>query len=199
LFNATEWRYKTTMKPEVPAVRQSSRENVRERHLPDARAGRPFRIRPIRRGDDPAVARLIRDVMTEHGAVGCGFSIEDPEVDAMYEAYQAPRSAFYVIEGDGQVLGCGGMAPLAGGAPDVCELRKMYFREQLRGRGLGTRLLGIILDAARTAAYTLCYLETLESMGQARRLYERHGFVEVRGPLGTTGHTKCNRFMALEL
>jgi putative acetyltransferase len=158
-----------------------------------------YRIRPIRRSDNPAVARLIRDVMTEYGAVGCGYSIEDPEVDAMYEAYPAPHSAFYVIAQGRQVPGCGGIGPLAGGEPGVCELRKMYFRQELRGQGLGTRLLGICLDAARAAGYTLCYLETLESMGQARRLYERHGFVEVRSPLGTTGHTKCNRFMTLEL
>jgi putative acetyltransferase len=167
---------------------------------PTAPAGADeYRIRPIRRSDNPAVARLIRDVMTEYGAVGCGFSIEDPEVDAMYEAYQAPRSAFYVIEGDRQVLGCGGMAPLAGGGPGVCELRKMYFRQELRGWGLGTRLLGIILDAARAAGFSLCYLETLESMGQARRLYERHGFIEVPGPMGATGHSRCNRFMTLTL
>lgn len=164
-----------------------------------ARTGRDYRIRPIRRADNAAVARLIRDVMTEYGAVGCGFSIQDPEVDAMFEAYPAPRSAFFVIEHGRTILGCGGMGPLAGGEPGVCELRKMYFRQELRGKGLGSRLLALILDEARTAGYTLCYLESLETMGQARRLYERYGFVEHEGPLGSTGHTGCNRFMTLAL
>ena len=164
-----------------------------------ARVGREYRIRPIRRSDNAAVARLIRDVMTEHGAVGCGFSIQDPEVDAMYEAYPAPRSAFHVIERGGKVFGCGGMGPLAGGDAGVCELRKMYFRPDLRGLGLGSRLLGMILDDARAAGYTLCYLETLETMAQARRLYTRFGFAEHDGPLGSTGHTGCNRFMTLAL
>jgi putative acetyltransferase len=149
--------------------------------------------------DNAAVASIIRQVMAEYGAVGCGYSINDSEVDAMYEAYPAPGSAFYVVERAGRVLGCGGMGPLQGGQDGVCELRKMYFMPELRGTGLGTRLLGTILVAARAAGYTLCYLETLENMTQARSLYGRHGFQPIDYALGNTGHSSCNRFMTLEL
>jgi len=169
------------------------------RALRYARIGNQFRIRPIRAPDNPAVARVIRQVMTEYGAVGCGFSINDAEVDAMYEAYPVPGSAFFVVERQRKILGCGGMGPLAGGEAGVCELRKMYFMPELRGNGLGTRLLGIILDAARTAGYTLCYLETLEGMHQARRLYAKQGFEPIDQALGNTGHSSCNRFMTLKL
>lgn len=164
-----------------------------------ARSGGEFRIRPIRVSDNGSVARIIRQVMAEYGAVGCGYSINDSEVDAMYEAYQAPGSVFYVVEREGKVLGCGGMGPLQGGQGGVCELRKMYFMPELRGTGLGNRLLGTILNAARAAGYTLCYLETLENMTQARRLYSKHGFQPIDHALGNTGHSSCNRFMALEL
>ncbi len=57
-----------------------------------------MKIRPIDAADDAAVAALIRTVMTEFGAVGCGFSIGDPEVDAMSSAYPPPRAAFFVVE-----------------------------------------------------------------------------------------------------
>jgi putative acetyltransferase len=156
---------------------------------------RQFRIRPIRPQDNAEVARIIREVMTEFGAVGCNFSIADPEVDAMCEAYPAPEAAFYVVEGGGRVLGCGGMGPLAGGPPGVCELRKMYFLPELRGAGMGSRLLGLILDAARAAGYERCYLESLGSMGEARRLYLKHGFKVIDAPLGNTGHSGCNSWM----
>ncbi len=158
-----------------------------------------YRIRPIRSADNPAVASIIRQVMTEFGAVGCGFSISDAEVDAMFEAYPAPSSAFFVVEREGVVLGCGGVAPLQGGEAGVCELRKMYFLPDLRGSGMGSRLLGIILAAARTAGHSLCYLETLEGMDQARKLYTRHGFAPIDHALGNTGHSSCNRFMTLAL
>jgi putative acetyltransferase len=161
--------------------------------------GPGLRIRPIQPPDNPAVAAIIRAVMTEYGAVGCGFSIQDAEVDAMFEAYPPPRSAFFVVEAEGRILGCGGMGPLRGGAAGVCELRKMYFLPELRGSGLGTRLLLMILDAARVAGYTLCYLETLETMHEARKLYLRQGFKAVPQALGNTGHSSCNRFMTRDL
>jgi len=47
-------------------------------------------LRRIEPGDDPAMGAVIREVMTEFGAVGSGFSIEDPEVDAMSAAYAGP-------------------------------------------------------------------------------------------------------------
>lgn len=156
-------------------------------------------IRPICREDNVAAARIIRDVMTEYGAVGCNFSIADPEVDAMYEAYPAPVAAFYVVERSGRVLGCGGMGPLAGGPPGVCELRKMYFLPELRGAGAGTRLLGLILDAARAAGYDRCYLESLGTMTEARRLYLKHGFRPIDAPMGDTGHSGCNAWMVRDL
>jgi putative acetyltransferase len=158
-----------------------------------------YLTRPMRPADNPAIATIIRQVMTEFGAVGSDYSISDPEVDAMYEAYPAPRAAFFVIEHEGRVLGCGGMGPLAEGEPGVCELRKMYFQPELRGAGMGAMLLNTILDAAREVHYERCYLETLEHMEQARRLYRKHGFKEIDAPLGNTGHSGCNWWMVKEL
>ncbi len=166
--------------------------NQAEQHMED-------RIRLIRPADNPAVAQIIRQVMTEFGAVGCGFSIEDSEVDSMYEAYSTSGSAFYVIEHNNRLQGCGGIAPLTAGEPGVCELRKMYFLQELRGSGLGSRLLAILLKAARDAGYTNCYLETMDNMSRARQLYLKHGFQPIEKPLGNTGHGSCNCFMAMDL
>src|SRR5688572_32876725 len=108
-----------------------------------------FHIRPIESHDDAAVAALIRTVMPEFGAVGDGFAINDPEVDWMAKAYAAPRSAYFVVERDGEIQGGGGIAPLAGGDADVCELRKMYFLPALRGLGAGAALMEHCLASAR--------------------------------------------------
>ena len=129
----------------------------------------PYRIRPITPLDDAAVAGIIRTVMPEYGADGPGFAIHDPEVDHMSAAYAVPGAAYFVVEGAGQVLGGGGIAPLAGGPADVCELRKMYFLAQLRGQGLGERLLSHCLETARGFGYAACYLETLTGMEADRK------------------------------
>ena len=154
----------------------------------------PLVIRPSEARDDVAVAGIIRTVMPEFGAVGCGFAINDPEVDWMSRAYAQPRSAYFVVEHDGAVLGGGGIAPLVGGDDDVCELRKMYFLPQARGQGAGAALMERCLDAARGFGYRRCYIETLGGMDAAMKLYDRSGFERIAAPLGATGHGGCNTF-----
>lgn len=158
-----------------------------------------FTIRPIAGADDPAVAAIIRTVMPEFGASGCGFAINDPEVDWMSRAYAAPRSAYWVVERDGRVVGGGGVAPLAGGDPGTSELRKMYFLPEARGLGAGAAMMTTCLDAARRFGFRRCYLETLTGMDAAMRLYARSGFRRIDGPLGATGHGGCNTFYLLDL
>ena len=158
-----------------------------------------FELRRIRPEDNPQVASIIRTVMTEFGAVGPGFSIMDPEVDHMYEAYQDSRSAMYVVERSGKILGCGGFGPLVGGEAHICELKKMYFLPELRNNGLGKKLALRIFDDARNAGYTHCYLETLCSMRSANALYQKLGFHALNGSLGATGHGGCDAWYLFSL
>ena len=156
-------------------------------------------IRPISTNDDADVARIIRTVMPEFGANGDGFAINDPEVDWMSRAYAEPRSAYFVVERDGAVLGGAGVAPLAGDGDAICELRKMYFLPQARGLGAGAALMERCLETARGFGFRQCYIETLTGMDAAMRLYERSGFRRIDGPLGATGHGGCNTFYLLDL
>jgi putative acetyltransferase len=100
---------------------------------------------------------------------------------------------------NGVVKGGGGVAPLAGGDGDTCELRKMYFLPECRGLGAGTALMAKCLQAARLHGFKKCYLETLDSMKNAQSLYERSGFTKQCGTLGNTGHGGCDTFYILPL
>lgn len=151
-------------------------------------------LRPIREGDDPTIARIIRQVMTEYSAVGEGFSIEDPEVDHMSKAYSADRSIYYVIEQAGVILGGSGIGGLPEADRDVCELKKMYVLPAGRNRGLGRALMHRCVEAARRMGYRKVYLETLETMSQAQALYAKHGFAPIEAPMGATGHFGCDRW-----
>lgn len=158
-----------------------------------------YLVRPIKPADNPAAACIIREVMAEFGTVGEGYSSEDEEIDRMYEAYDEPRSIFYVIEKEGRIFGCGGIGPLPGGGEDICELRKMYFRPELRGLGLGRKLVMQCLDDARRLGYRSCYLETVDRMWQANLLYQKIGFQRLERRCGDTGHCSCEGFYGLAL
>ena len=158
-----------------------------------------FTLRPIEQADDATMASIIRTVMPAFGAVGSGFAINDPEVDWMSQAYAEPRHAYFVVTLGGRVLGGAGVAPLAGGDADTCELRKMYFLPEARGIGAGAAMMARCLDAARGFGFRRCYIETLEGMDAAMRLYERSGFRRIGAPLGATGHGGCDRYYVLDL
>ncbi|HEY6984467.1 MAG TPA: GNAT family N-acetyltransferase [Rhodanobacteraceae bacterium] len=158
-----------------------------------------FTIRLIEPRDDATIASIIRAVMPEFGADGPGFAIHDAEVDAMCAAYSRPRSAYFVIEMNGAVLGGAGIAPLDGGENDVCELRKMYFLPALRGLGAGRAVMQRCLDMARAAGFRRCYLETLTGMDAAQHLYLDCGFRRVACAMGATGHHSCDRFFLRDL
>jgi len=146
------------------------------------------------------MARVIRAVMPEFGADGPGFAIHDPEVDHMSAAYAGPGAAYFVVvDATGQVVGGAGVAPLEGGEPGICELRKMYFLPAARGQGVGEALLRHCLTVARDRGHRTCYLETLSGMDQAIALYRKLGFQPLCAPLGRTGHGGCDQWFALEL
>lgn len=161
-----------------------------------------LRIREIEPRDDAAVARIIRDVMTEYGATGEGFAIHDAEVDGMSAAYSGADSRYWVVVGEDDVpLGGGGFARLAGTARALAtaELRKMYFRPEIRRKGFGRMVLERCLREARAAGYRVMYLETHSKMTEAQQLYRDAGFMTRRSPLGATGHGGCDRFFARDV
>jgi putative acetyltransferase len=169
------------------------------RALRRARLRHQVEIRLVRKGDDPKIATIIRAVFREHGMEGPGYSVHDAEVDNIAHSYRGRRSAYYVAQRGGEVLGGAGFGPLSGGPDEVCELRKMYLRADARGLGIGARLLQRCLDDASDRGFGTCYLETKSNLDAAAALYRAFGFRRIRKPLGQTGHSAADRFYVLSL
>lgn len=156
-------------------------------------------IRPIQQKDNPFVAQMIREVLVESGAPKVGTAYEDKTLDKMFEAYAEERSVYFVLEEAGKIIGSAGIAPLAGEKEHICELQKMYFSAEARGRGLGKEMMEVCLAFAREQKFTQCYLETLPYMKAAQKLYKRTGFKEINHRIGSTGHYSCDVWMLKEL
>ena len=158
-----------------------------------------FVVRRVTAQDNPQVANIIRTVMPEFGASGAGFAIHDKEVDDIHGAYTRPRTAYFVCDSNGKIVGGGGVAPLEGGDENTCELKKMYFLPEGRGKGLGQKILSECLKAAKQIGFEYCYLETFNTMKDAMKLYEKNGFKKIPGQLGNTGHFACDTFYQIKL
>jgi putative acetyltransferase len=71
----------------------------------------------------------------------------------------------------------------------------MYFLPIARGKGLGTALISKCLEKAKEFGFDSCYLETMPYMQAARKLYNKNGFLNLKEPIGNTGHYSCNVWM----
>lgn len=156
-------------------------------------------IRKIEKQDNQSVAVLIKSVFDEMEIPKVGTAYEDPYLDLMFEEYNKPKSVYFVVEMEEEVLGCAGIAPLENGDANICELQKMYFSPKLRGLGIGGKLMEECLEQARNFGFENCYIETMPFMHAAQKLYRKSGFEYLDAPMGNTGHSSCPVWMLKKL
>ena len=148
-------------------------------------------IRLIQPKDDPEIGQLIRSVLVEFNVPKVGTAYADPSLDCMFETYQKEKTRYFILTDGQSIYGGGGIAPLENYLDSYCELQKMYFDKRVRGKGFGRNMMNLCLSFASSMGYSHCYLETMEYMEQAQKLYQQSGFDYIDGPLGDTGHHAC--------
>ena len=148
-------------------------------------------IRLIQPDDDPEIGQLIRSVLVEFNVPKVGTAYADPALNCMFETYQKGHSRYFILTDEHRIYGGGGIAPLENYLESYCELQKMYFDKSVRGKGYGRKMMDLCLSFASAEGYSHCYLETMDYMAQAQKLYRQSGFNYIDGPLGDTGHHAC--------
>jgi putative acetyltransferase len=154
-----------------------------------------MRIREIQVEDNLQIESVIKSTFIELGLPLIGTAYEDIETTRMFESYQEEKSIYFVIEQQGVIKGGGGVKLLSSLDDSICELQKMYFSIDLRGKGYGKKLLNKCLEAAQEMGYKYCYLETLSQLETAVKLYKQNAFKNLDTPLGNTGHNSCQVWM----
>lgn len=156
-------------------------------------------IRAIKSSDNALLATMIRRVFVELNLPKEGTVYSDPTTDQLFETFQHPRAALYVVEVEGQPVGCCGIYPTEGLPEGWVELGKYYLSSACRGKGYGRLLMERCIAAAKEMQFTHLYLESFPSLDKAMQLYEDFGFYFLPMRLGHSGHTACNVWMAKEL
>ena len=162
-------------------------------------SNKSINIRSITGADDPFLASLIKATLLEFGANHKGTVYDDPRTDHLSEAFKQERSAYYVVELDGEIIGGGGIYPTEGLPEDTCELVKMYLLPKARGLGIGRTLIEKNITVAKELGYKYIYLETMPELKKAMSLYEKFGWEYLKGPMGNSGHTGCSLWMLREV
>jgi GNAT superfamily N-acetyltransferase len=121
--------------------------------------------------DQAAFADLVNEVHAEFG-----FAFH-PRLDADLAAPGDHYRHLWVLKINNRLIGSVALTPARDG---TTMLKRMYLRQEFRGRGWGERLLRTAIEAARRDGCTRILLDTSTHQERARRLYERAGFVLVR-------------------
>ncbi len=155
-----------------------------------------LKIRKIIPTDNPYLSNIIKSVLKELQCNLKGTAYYDKETDAMYEAYQKDRTAYFVAELNGEIVGGCGIGTLE---KNICELQKMYISPKGRGKKIGYSLLKKSIDFATYNNYDSIYLETFPQMKAAIKLYRKNGFFAISKTMGNTCHYACNVWMLKHL
>lgn len=105
-----------------------------------------------------------------------------------------PGGHILMAEIDGRPVGCCALIAMTDGG---YELAKMAVDENLRGRGIGKRLMTAAVALARELKAPRLYIETNSSLKNAIGLYEAHGFRHMAAQ--PTAYARCDVWMELTL
>lgn len=158
-------------------------------------------IRPIEKADNQAVAQIIRQSLEAYQLDLPGTSYTDPQLDRLYEHYQIlDKSAFFVLEKGGALIGCGGYGQIQPDFP-VAELQKLYMKQNYLHQGWGWALFNQIGQAAKQAGYQQLYLESSSKLTDALTFYQKVGFKSLDQPLAQMpgSHFTMDQWMIINL
>jgi putative acetyltransferase len=124
-------------------------------------------VEPVARATDEVrdlIAELDRDLAQGY--------LPEQQHGLRLEAIFERLVRFFVARLDGIAVGCGGVALF----DTFAEVKRMYVRENVRGRGVARALLATIESETAKNGLALLRLETGDRQFDAIRLYERAGF-----------------------
>jgi molybdopterin-guanine dinucleotide biosynthesis protein A/predicted GNAT family N-acyltransferase len=139
------------------------------------------RIAPFQERHETGFRTLVSETLREFGFE------PDSELDPDLHDPGRHYAALWIAELDGEVVGSVALRDLGDGA---LELKRMYLRQEQRGRGLGKRLLTTAVDWAQARGDLVIRLDTSERMETAQALYEAYGFRRVPGDAPRQGQSR---------
>ncbi|HWF97566.1 MAG TPA: helix-turn-helix domain-containing GNAT family N-acetyltransferase [Steroidobacteraceae bacterium] len=104
-----------------------------------------------------------------------GFELHADHAPAA-EEFAPPAGCMLVVRLFGEPVGCGGIRTLE---PGVGEIKRMWISPEVRGMGVGRRLLGVLEEVARARKLRTVRLDTHGSLAEALGLYRAAGYREI--------------------
>lgn len=100
----------------------------------------------------------------------------ETELQTLPGKYIPPEGALIIALVDDKPVGCIALRKLSA---DICEMKRLYVRNDFQGLGIGKNLIRMIIEEAKERNYAYMRLDTLPTMGKAQDLYKSFGFYDI--------------------
>ena len=101
----------------------------------------------------------------------------EQELATLPGKYAPPEGAILLAEQNGEIAGCVAVRLLKS---DICEMKRLYVKDEFQGLSLGRKLTEAIIDKAKQLGYKKMQLDTLQRLARAIDLYEKLGFKQIQ-------------------
>ena len=126
-------------------------------------------IKPFESEDQEAVQSLILAGLAEHwGEIDPTLNLDLNDIGASYN-----DAIFLVAWLDGRIIGSGALIPKS---DQVAEIVRMSVASELRGRGIGGKILERLCQEAKELEFQRIVLETTSTWSDVIEFYKRFGF-----------------------
>ena len=120
---------------------------------------------------------LARELFREYQAwleIDLCFQSFEKELAQLPGDYTPPDGCLLFAYDQGRLAGCIALRRIGDG---ICEMKRLFVRDEFRGRGIGRMLVETIIRAAKKIGYERMRLDTLPpKMDKAIALYQTLGF-----------------------
>lgn len=126
--------------------------------------------------------------------VDLAFQNFETELKELPGKYGPPDGVLIIALINCKAAGCIALRKIS---EDICEMKRLYVRDDYRGLGIGKRLITMIFEEASRLNYHYLRLDTLPTMKKAQDLYISLGFYDIEPYVYNP--IKGTRFMELKL
>jgi len=132
-----------------------------------------LKIHPVETNEDLEIVKKLFIEYADCLEFDLCFQNFEEELANLPDYYALPKGCLLLAKYQDKAVGCVGLRELGDG---ICEMKRLYVKQEFRGLKIGKALAEAVIQEARKAGYNCMLLDFISPRKVVRSLYETLGF-----------------------